>query len=116
VRSSYRRGWHLPGGGIKRGETPEIAARRELAEEIGLRASVLLAAGSICGSWDGRRDRVHFFELRLAELPQLHLDNREVIAARLTSPAELQSMVLTGPVAAYLGRIRQPLGCRREPL
>jgi hypothetical protein len=40
---------------------------------------VLLAAGSICGSWDGRRDRVHLFELQLAELPQLHLDNREVI-------------------------------------
>jgi hypothetical protein len=77
-----------------------------LAEEIGLRAPVLLAAGSTCGTWDGRRDRVHFFELRLAELPELKLDNREVIAARLTSPAELQNMVLTGPLAAYLGRVR----------
>jgi hypothetical protein len=37
VRSSYRRGWHLPGGGVRRGEIPETAARRELAEEIGLR-------------------------------------------------------------------------------
>lgn len=90
---------------------PEAAARRELAEEIGLGASVLLPAGFTCGIWDGRRDRVHFFELRLVELPQLQLDNREVIAARLTSPAELQSMVLTGPVAAYLGKVGQPLGC-----
>jgi hypothetical protein len=46
----------------------------------------------------------------LVELPQLQLDNREIIAAQLTSPAELQSMVLTGPVAAYLGKIGQPLG------
>jgi 8-oxo-dGTP diphosphatase len=85
--------------------------RRELAEEIGLRASVLLPAGFTCSTWDGRRDRVHFFELRLVELPQLQLDNREVIGARLMSPAELQSMVLTGPAAAYLCKVGRPLGC-----
>ena len=106
VRSSYRRGWHLPGGGVRRSETPETAAQRELAEEIGLRAPGLMAVGSTCGIWDGRRDRIHFFELRLAELPELKLDNREVIQARLTSPAELQSMVITGPLAGYLGRVR----------
>ena len=104
VRSSYRVGWQLPGGGVRRGEMPEAAAKRELAEEIGLVASALLPAGVTCGIWDGRRDRVHFFELRLAELPKLQLDNREIIEARLTSPSELHSMVLTGPVAAYLGR------------
>jgi len=111
VRSSYRRGWHLPGGGVRRGEMPETAARRELAEEIGLTPSVLLPAGFTCGTWDGRRDRVHFFELRLVELPQLQLDNREVIGARLMSPAELQSMVRTGPAAAYLCKVGRPLGC-----
>jgi hypothetical protein len=36
--------------------------------------------------------------------------NREVIAARLASPCELQSMVLTGLAAAYLGKVGQPLG------
>ncbi len=88
VRSSYRVGWQLPGGGVRRG----------------LVASALLPAGVTCGIWDGRRDRVHFFELRLAELPKLQLDNREIIEARLTSPSELHSMVLTRPVTAYLGR------------
>jgi 8-oxo-dGTP diphosphatase len=104
VRCSYRVRWNLPGGSIRRGETPEAAARRELVEEIGLTAPALLPAGIVCGFWDGRRDRVHFFELRLVEPPTLRLDNREIIAARLVSPSELRSTKLTGPIAAYLGR------------
>jgi hypothetical protein len=36
VRSSYQVEWNFPGGGVKRGETPGEAARRELSEEIGL--------------------------------------------------------------------------------
>jgi 8-oxo-dGTP diphosphatase len=112
VRSSYA-GWHLPGGGVRRGEMPEDAARRELAEEVGLATSTLLPAGFTCIIWDGRHDRVHFFELRLVESPKLHLDNREIIEARLTSPIELQNMVLTGPVAAYLAR-RQSPGCHPD--
>ena len=36
VRHSYRRRWGTPGGLLNRGETPDVAARREVGEEIGL--------------------------------------------------------------------------------
>jgi len=36
VRLSYRRSWGLPGGLLKRGETPEQAALREVKEESAL--------------------------------------------------------------------------------
>jgi 8-oxo-dGTP pyrophosphatase MutT (NUDIX family) len=36
VRLTYARGWRLPGGGRKRGETPVEGMLRELREEIGL--------------------------------------------------------------------------------
>ena len=102
VKSSYRAEWSLPGGSIHPGETPEAAAQREMDEEIGLSSHPLLPAGSVCGIWDGRRDHVHFFELHLDRMPELRLDNREIIAARLASPEELRGLALTAPVAAYL--------------
>ncbi|PMS37316.1 ADP-ribose pyrophosphatase YjhB (NUDIX family) [Trinickia symbiotica] len=104
VKSSYRAEWSFPGGSIRPGETPDAAAQREMEEEIGLSSYPLRPAGTVCGIWDGRRDRVHLFELHLDCIPALRLDNREIIAARLASPEELHSVALTGAVAAYLGR------------
>jgi len=104
VKSSYRAEWSFPGGGIRPGEAPDAAARREMEEEIGLSSDSLLPAGSIGGIWDGRKDHVYFFELHLDCMPELRLDNREIVAVHLASPEELHGIALTGPVAAYLGR------------
>lgn len=105
VKSSYRAEWNLPGGSVRPDEAPDAAAQREMEEEIGLSSHSLslLPAGSVCGNWDGRRDRVHFFELHLDCIPELRLDNREIVAAQLASAEELRGIALTGPVAAYLG-------------
>ena len=106
LRSSYRNQWNFPGGGLQAGEAPEAAARRELLEEIGLTAEVLQPAGVTSGIYDCRPDRVHFFELRLDSLPELRLDNREVVAARLFSPEDLPGVGLTMPVRQYLEALR----------
>lgn len=110
LRSSYRRAWNFPGGGVHVGEQPDAAARREMVEEIGVDISAL---GSValqpsrveCGVWDGRQERVHVFELWLDRLPLLRLDGREIVAARLVSPGEARGLRLTGPVAAYFAAI-----------
>ncbi|RFU45385.1 NUDIX domain-containing protein [Paraburkholderia sp. DHOC27] len=106
VKSSYRAEWNFPGGSMHAGEPPEAAAQREMEEEIGLPAYPLVAAGSASGNWDGRKDKVYFFELHLDGLPELQLDNREIVAARLALPDELHHMPLTDAVVAYLARQR----------
>jgi len=45
VRHSYIRGWHLPSGGVGRGEHPDAAIRRELAEEVGLSGGTIRFVG-----------------------------------------------------------------------
>jgi 8-oxo-dGTP diphosphatase len=106
VRSSYRSAWNFPGGTVRAGETPETAARRELAEEVGIAAPTLRSVGSVSGLWEGRRDHVHLFELQLDRMPTLRLDNREIVAARFMPVEQTHGLAVTGPVAAYLAAMR----------
>jgi 8-oxo-dGTP diphosphatase len=106
VRSSYRTAWNFPGGTVRTGETPEMAARRELAEEVGIAAPTLRSADTVSGLWEGRRDRVHLFELQLDRMPTLRLDNREIVEARFIPVEQTRGFAVTGPVAAYLAAMR----------
>jgi len=84
VRHSYRRGWFLPGGGVRPGEDPRQAACREGREEVGLNLEpddLTLVRNMQSG---GRR--YHLYECRLDECPQIKINNWEIIEARFFDP------------------------------
>ena len=56
VRHTYIDGWFMPGGGIKRGETLEQAARREAQEEVGATLKNFSLIGAYTNLQEGKSD------------------------------------------------------------
>lgn len=65
VHQTYRRCWTFPGGGVGRGEAPETAARREVAEELGIDPGPLRPALAVEERFEWRDETVHIFEAAL---------------------------------------------------
>ena len=109
VQPSYRANPSWPGGGVRRGEEPREAARRELRKQLGLdvRPDDLVLAREMVVEWDYRREHVRVFELRLHREPVLRIDNREIVAARFVEPRALLAEAVLPPfIRAYLGGAR----------
>ncbi len=106
VRSSYRREWMAPGGGIKPGESPTEAVLRETFEEVGLklRAEDLRLVEVSEHDWENRHDTVHLFETQLSAPPSLQIDNREIVEARFVTPAEARTLQVAPQLSGYLRR------------
>jgi 8-oxo-dGTP diphosphatase len=100
VRHTYgRRSWDLPGGSIKRQESPLAAARREMNEELGLDGAPWAEFAEVKGRVDHRRDTIHCFRVELSA-PALTLDRGELAAAQWFPRGKLPEDV--GP---YVGEI-----------
>ncbi|GAB4543565.1 MAG: NUDIX domain-containing protein [Anaerolineales bacterium] len=56
VRQTYMPGWFMPGGGVKRGETLEQAARREAWEETGAELGALTLLGAYTNFTEWKTD------------------------------------------------------------
>ena len=90
VRHSYgSRSWTLPGGGLRRGEPPLAAARRELAEELGCTVEELIPLGVNERRLHGAPCVTHVYAATLDALPRP--DGREVSEARFFSQDDLPS-------------------------
>ena len=107
IRNSYRRGETVPCGAIARGETPRAAARRELAEEVGIRVPEerLVDAGHHSVEFESKLDHASFFELGLEadeEDVEIRVDRREVVWGEFVVEDELGRRPLVPHVRAYL--------------
>jgi 8-oxo-dGTP pyrophosphatase MutT (NUDIX family) len=86
VRHSYGPPtWELPGGSIKRSEPPLTAARREMAEELGVTIDDWKPLGELRGRMHYRHDILHCFQSELGDAP-LELDPGEIVVAEWFSP------------------------------
>ncbi len=61
IRHTYVNGWFMPGGGIKRGETLEQAARREAYEETGAQLGKIVLMGAYTSFINWKTDHAVVF-------------------------------------------------------
>ena len=72
--------WGLPGGGLKPGEDPEICARREVREEIGIEIGSIAKVAALEEELSGSPHTAHLFTATCNARP--NPDQREVLEAR----------------------------------
>ena len=81
VRHSYgSQLWTLPGGGLRKGEDPAVAAGREFFEELGCATGPLRLLGLHESTLHGAPCRMHVFAGEIAGVPTP--DGREIAEAR----------------------------------
>lgn len=92
IRNSYGSGaWTFPGGGVKRGETPEDAVRREVFEEVGIVVKNLKEIGQFVSAKEYKRDTVTVF-MDECEDGRITLDPTEIAEARWFERSHLPAM------------------------
>jgi ADP-ribose pyrophosphatase YjhB (NUDIX family) len=72
--------WSLPGGGLKSGEDPLLAARREVREELGIELASIAQFATLEEVISGSPHTAHLFAATCDQRPKP--DGREIVEAR----------------------------------
>lgn len=80
--------WNLPGGGIKKNEKPESAAKREVKEELGIELKILDFSGQYSSNIEGKRDEIYCYSSKIPKVTKLRL-SREIKEAKWFDRKEL---------------------------
>jgi len=104
IKNSYKKSFTIPCGRIKRGENKPAAAVRELHEEVNIKldSDQLTWVGEYTGKFRYATDIGTFFEVTLAELPQIKVDGREVVWSRFMPLDQVANLNLNPTVTAWL--------------
>ena len=93
VRQAYRKRWGIPGGLAKRGEAPEITARREVFEEVGI-AVELVGPPAVVVDADPQRVDVVFRArpAALSEIGEVRPTSPEIVEVGWFAPDALPEL------------------------
>ena len=105
VRHTYgnRGSWEIPGGGLRRGEDPEAAVRREMAEELGVELRDLRKVEELEVTGQHKRTLLHCFTAGTGGA-EVRLAAAEIAEARW-APADAPPQPLGPDALAILDRV-----------
>lgn len=92
IKTSYSSGWHLPGGGVEKGETVLEAAARELKEECNISQANLRLEGIYSNFFEGKNDHIALFSTKLSKSKLDFKKNHEILECRFFELDELPEM------------------------
>jgi ADP-ribose pyrophosphatase YjhB (NUDIX family) len=103
IKNSYKKSFTIPCGRIKNNEDPAEAAVRELREEVGiqLEREQLTFVENYTGRFRYATDIGAFFEIEMAEMPKIQVDNREVVWAQFMPLIQIDQLALNPTVRAW---------------
>ena len=96
--------WRLPGGGVKRSESPQLGAKREVKEEVGLNIDVKSLKFIKKGVHPSLKYHFWVYELILDKKPNISINRYELAKARWVDIKSLNNLPKVYEIKQYLDK------------